>query len=43
LFVFEISAHDRGGEIGRGLHKRAIVETERLQRAAARRNTKPTD
>ena len=38
LFVFEISAHDRGGEIGRGLHKRAIVETERLQRAAAKRN-----
>jgi len=39
LFVFEISAHDQGGEIGRGLHKRAIVETERLQRAAAKRNT----
>ena len=39
LFVFEISAHDQGGEIGRGSHKRAIVETERLQRAAAKRNT----
>jgi predicted thioesterase len=38
LFVFEISAHDQGGEIGRGSHKRAIVETERLQRAAAKRN-----
>jgi predicted thioesterase len=38
LFVFEISAHDRGGEIGRGSHKRAIVEAERLQRAAAKRN-----
>ena len=38
LFVFEISAHDQGGEIGRGWHKRAIVETERLQRAAAKRN-----
>ena len=38
LFVFEVSAHDRGGEIGRGSHKRAIVETERLQRAAAKRN-----
>jgi predicted thioesterase len=38
LFVFEINAHDRGGEIGRGWHKRAIVETERLQRAAAKRN-----
>lgn len=40
LFVFEISAQDQGGEIGRGLHKRAIVETERLQRAAAKRNTR---
>ena len=39
LFVFEISAHDQGGEIGRGSHKRAIVETERLLRAAAKRNT----
>jgi predicted thioesterase len=38
LFVFEISATDAGGEIGRGSHKRAIVETERLQRAAAKRN-----
>ncbi len=39
LFVFEIGAHDQGGEIGRGSHKRAIVETERLQRAAAKRNS----
>ena len=39
LFVFEISAHDQGGEIGRGSHKRAIVETERLLRAAAKRNS----
>jgi predicted thioesterase len=38
LFVFEISAQDEGGEIGRGSHKRAIVETERLVRAAAKRN-----
>jgi predicted thioesterase len=38
LFVFEISAHDEGGEIGRGSHKRAVVETERLVRAAAKRN-----
>lgn len=37
LFVFEISAHDEAGEVGNGTHKRAIVETERLQRAAARR------
>jgi predicted thioesterase len=40
LFVFEISAQDEGGEIGRGSHKRAIVETERLQRAAATRNAR---
>jgi fluoroacetyl-CoA thioesterase len=40
LFVFEISAQDEGGEIGRGSHKRAIVETERLQRAAANRNAR---
>src|SRR5215467_11400606 len=32
LFVFEISAHDEAGEVGNGTHKRAIVETERLQR-----------
>ena len=44
LFVFEITAHDQGGEIGRGSHKRAIVEIERLQRAAAKRNAgRPTD
>ncbi|HEU4794315.1 MAG TPA: hotdog domain-containing protein [Pyrinomonadaceae bacterium] len=42
LFVFEILAHDEGGEIGRGSHKRAIVETERLQRAAAKRNPQIT-
>lgn len=38
LFVFEISAEDEGGEVGRGSHKRAIVEAERLVRAAAKRN-----
>ena len=40
LFVFEISARDEGGEVGRGSHKRAIVETERLQRTAAKRNAR---
>ena len=39
LYVFEISAQDAGGEVGRGLHKRAIVETDRLRRAAEKRNT----
>ncbi len=38
LFVFEITANDAGGEVGRGSHKRAIVESERLVRAAAKRN-----
>ena len=37
LFVFEVSASDPGGEIGQGWHKRAIVTSERLQGAAARR------
>lgn len=37
LFVFEVSAADNGGEIGRGTHKRAIVSTERLVAGAARR------
>lgn len=40
LFRFEISARDEGGEIGRGSHERAVVETERLQRAAAKRNAR---
>jgi fluoroacetyl-CoA thioesterase len=39
LYVFEISAADPGGEIGRGWHKRAIVTSERLQSGAARRVT----
>jgi predicted thioesterase len=42
LFVFEIIAGDAGGEIGRGSHKRAVVETERLQRAAAKRHPQIT-
>lgn len=37
LFLFEVSASDPGGEIGRGWHKRAIVTSERLQSGAARR------
>jgi predicted thioesterase len=38
LFVFEVVAHDRGGEIGRGAHKRAVVSIERLLAGAERRN-----
>ena len=37
LFLFEVSAADRGGEVGRGWHKRAIVSNERLQSGAAKR------
>jgi len=38
LYVFEVTAHDRGGEIGRATHKRAVVTTERLLAGADRRN-----
>jgi predicted thioesterase len=37
LFLFDVSAADNAGEIGRGTHKRAIVSTERLVAGAARR------
>ena len=37
LFLFEVSAADPGGEVGRGWHKRAIVTNERLQSGAAKR------
>ena len=38
LFLFEVSAIDAGGEIGRGTHRRAIVTAERLVQGALRRN-----
>lgn len=38
LFAFEVVAQDRGGEIGRGRHARAVVSGERLLLGAARRN-----
>lgn len=37
LFLFEVSAADPGGEVGRGWHKRAIVLSERLESGAAKR------
>ena len=37
LFLFEVSAADPGGEVGRGWHKRAIVSSDRLQQGAAKR------
>jgi predicted thioesterase len=38
LYTFEVVAHDGGGEIMRGIHKRAIVEDARLRASAAKRN-----
>lgn len=37
LHLFEVSARDAGGEIGRGTHKRAIVTSERVASGAFRR------
>jgi predicted thioesterase len=38
LFLFEVVVRDRGGEVGRGTHRRAIVSGERLVAGARRRN-----
>jgi fluoroacetyl-CoA thioesterase len=35
--LFEVSARDPGGEIGRGRHRRAVVSGERLTSGARRR------
>jgi fluoroacetyl-CoA thioesterase len=37
LFLFEVVAQDPVGEIGRGTHKRAIVNCDRMLAGAARR------
>jgi fluoroacetyl-CoA thioesterase len=37
LHVFEVAAHDSGGEVGRGRHKRAVVAVDRLVAGAKRR------
>jgi fluoroacetyl-CoA thioesterase len=39
LFVFEVRAHDRGGEIGHGTHRRAIVAESRLLQGALKRTS----
>lgn len=41
LFLFEVSATDDAGEIGRGKHRRAVVAAERLVAGAARRGAAP--
>jgi fluoroacetyl-CoA thioesterase len=38
LYRFEVTASDPAGEIGRGTHQRAIIETARLLDGAARRS-----
>lgn len=40
LFLFEISAADDAGEIGRGTHRRAIINRERLIAGADQRGPK---
>jgi len=40
LFLFEVTAADDAGEVGRGKHKRAIIKTERLLAGAAQRRPK---
>ena len=37
-YCFEVVARDRGGEVGRGAHRRAIVASPRLLAGAIRRN-----
>ncbi|HEY5366307.1 MAG TPA: thioesterase, partial [Casimicrobiaceae bacterium] len=36
-FVFDVSARDPAGEIGRGTHRRAVVDAGRLVMGASRR------
>jgi predicted thioesterase len=38
LWSFEVIARDGGGEVMRGIHKRAIIEESRLLASAAKRN-----
>lgn len=41
LYLFEMSARDEGGEIGRGTHARAIIDAARLGDGAQRRLQAP--
>lgn len=38
LYAFEVVVRDRGGDVGRGTHRRAIVSNDRLVAGAVRRN-----
>lgn len=37
LFVFDVVAKDEGGEVGRAVHKRAIIDQDRLEGKAQKR------
>lgn len=37
LYIFEVAARDAGGQIGRGIHRRAIVAEGRLVHGALKR------
>lgn len=37
LYRFEVRAEDEGGEVGRGVHDRAVITVERLVQGARRR------
>jgi len=37
LFAFEVVARDPGGEVMRGIHKRAVIDESRLLEGAAKR------
>ena len=39
LYIFEVTAEDAAGEIGRGTHRRAIISTSRLLEGADRRRS----
>lgn len=41
LFLFEVFARDEAGEVGRGTHERAIVDTARLEHGAQKRLQAP--
>jgi len=42
FYCFDVSARDEGGEIGRGRHQRAIVQTRRLLEGAMKRTKTAT-
>ena len=37
LFVFDVVARDAGGEVGRAVHRRAIIDQEKLEGKAQKR------